>query len=121
MLAANLVHEHGGVLNETGEPINDGTSEQAVLLEKTGRAPLQAPDGHQLTLAEFDAVEGSIDAKRVDDGTQVTVDLRGLIPNAKYFLSLVLLGMGPEPVGMGAASDDPKDSIFTADEDGDAL
>ena len=121
MLTVNLVHEHAGILGESGAPINDGTPDQALLLEANGRTPLRAPDGHQLTLGEFDAVRGSLVAKRLDAGTRVTVDLSGLIPNGKYALSLVLLGQGPDPVGMGAASDDPNDSIFTADEDGEAL
>lgn len=121
MLSVNLVHEHDGILSESGNPINDGTPDQALLLQASGKKPLRAADGHQLTLGEFDAVRGSITAKRIDDGTAVTVDLSGLIPNGAYALSLVLLGGGPEPVGMGAASDDPKDSIFVADEDGEAL
>jgi len=121
MLTVNLTHEHDGILNESGNPINNGTPDQAPLLLAKGKKPLWAPDGHQLTLGEFDAVRGSITAKRLDDGTMVTADLSGLIPNGRYTLSLLLLGMGPDPIGMGAASDDPKDSIFTADEDGDAL
>jgi len=121
MLTVNLNHEHEGILNESGNPINNGTSDQALLLQANGKARLLAPDGHQLTLGEFDDVRGSITAKRLDDGTMVTVDLSGLIPNGRYALSLLLMGMGPDPVGMGAASDNPKDSIFIADEDGDAL
>lgn len=46
--------------------------------------PVIAPDGHHLTMAEFSTVKGSISVACRDQGTQVIMNLTGLIPNGVY-------------------------------------
>jgi hypothetical protein len=121
MLTMNLNHEYTGVSGSGGASAGPQTPGDTLLFDRGSGTALQAPDGHQLTFAEFNAVNGWIAAKRADSGTRVTLGLDGLVPQGTYSLSLVLLGAGPDPVGMGAASDDPKDSIFQADDDGEVL
>jgi len=48
------------------------------------RYPITAPDGHQLTLAEWQAVKGEAHAQCVAGGTLVRVKLKGLVPHGVY-------------------------------------
>src|SRR2546425_13272907 len=46
--------------------------------------PITAPDGHQLTLAEWQTARGEAHAQCVAGGTQVRVKLKGLVPHGVY-------------------------------------
>lgn len=54
------------------------------LFESRMDNPILAPNGHQVTLAEFRAVRGSIEVKCVEHGTRVELHLKGLIPRGVY-------------------------------------
>ncbi len=51
--------------------------------------PLQAPDGHQVTLAEFNKAGGTTSIECVNKGTHVTLHLTGLIPKRIYTIWVV--------------------------------
>ena len=46
--------------------------------------PVTAPDGHQITLAEWTKARGTAQVQCVAGGTQVTLHLTGLIPKGVY-------------------------------------
>lgn len=50
----------------------------------TNETPLQAPDGHQLTLAEFSTVNGWANFKCSNTGTHAIFHMKGLIPKGMY-------------------------------------
>jgi hypothetical protein len=54
------------------------------LYESRMHQPILAPDGHQVTLAEFNAPTGEASVKCLDHGTHVTLHVSGLIPNGVY-------------------------------------
>jgi hypothetical protein len=63
-----------------GTPATDETP----LIESQKGNPILAPDGHQVTLEEFNNVKGKVKAYCDDDGTRVKLYLRGLIPDGVY-------------------------------------
>ncbi len=52
--------------------------------------PVTAPDGRPLTLGELSAVSGKASAKCDKQGTHVTLQLAGLIPNGVYTIWLLI-------------------------------
>jgi hypothetical protein len=78
------------------------------LFEARKRNPVLAPTGRQITLGEFTAVEGSVAVQCMPGGTQVTLQLRNLIPNGMYSIwNLVFKAPGFDPsfanlTGIGA-------------------
>jgi hypothetical protein len=84
------------------------TDPSASLFEVRAGDPVTAPDGHQVTLAEFDAVQGTASVKCIEQGTLVTLHLTGLIPNGVYTAwNVVFQAPGFEPtfsnvIGLGA-------------------
>ncbi len=60
------------------------TDNNTLLWNKFGHVPILAPDGHQLTLGEFNSVSGYAEVKCINAGTHVVVHLMGLIPNGVY-------------------------------------
>ncbi len=94
--------------------------------------PVLAPDGHQVTLVEFNAVRGSATAECVKEGTRVALQLTGLIPNGVYTAWTDIYnapGFTPElafipdfaRVGIGAlGATDGSESIFKASPKGEA-
>src|SRR5262249_23008122 len=64
---------------------------------RAGNAVL-APDGHQVTLGEFNAPAGSASVSCGDAGTHAVLDLQGLIPGGKYSVfNLVFKDPGFDP------------------------
>ena len=91
------------------------------LFEAQRHNPILAPDGHQVTLAEFNAVEGEKSVKCVSRGTHVVVQLRHLIPNGVYTIwNVVFKAPGFDPtfsnlIGFGAlGSPSGTQNVFTA-------
>src|SRR5688572_25202984 len=72
--------------------------------------PALAPDGHQLTLGEWTAVEPRAQAQCKDDGTLVVLHVSGLVPKGVYTVS-VLVFNGPFPAGPGPVGPFPFGNI----------
>jgi hypothetical protein len=61
-------------------PVGDNT----LLWDKFGHVPIMAPDGHQVTLGEFNSVSGNAEIKCVQAGTHVVLHMKDLIPDGVY-------------------------------------
>lgn len=87
------------------QPVTDPST---LLYEVRAHNPVLAPDGHQLTLAEFNAVQGSATVKCTQQGTHVTLHLTNLIASGVYtFWNVVFKAPGFDPtfanvIGLGA-------------------
>ena len=67
-------------------PIEDTT----LLWNNRGHTPIMAPDGHQVTLAEFISVAGKGKVVYTSRGADITIELRGLIPNGLYSMWILV-------------------------------
>jgi len=101
------------------------TSASSPLFEARKGNPILAPDGHAVTLGEFNAVEGSASVQCVARGTLVTLQLSHLIPRGVYTIwNLVFKEPGFEPtfanlVGLGAiGSPAGTENVFRASASG---
>lgn len=114
--------------DKTGTKLSASASPGTLLYEARRGKPVLAPDGHQLTLAEFSTVRGSADVKCTPQGTHVVLHVTGLIPNGVYTAWLVVFkspgfnGTLDNVSGIGALGQDPlgNGNIFSADESGEA-
>ncbi len=93
----------------------------APLYEARERNPVIAPDGHPVTLKQFNAVTGTAGVSCVETGTKVDLHLRGLIPNGVYTIANVTFkspGSGPmleNMIGLGTlGTPDGAESTFQA-------
>jgi hypothetical protein len=98
-------------------PVGDNT----LLWDKFGHVPILAPDGHQVTLGEFNSVSGHAEIKCINAGTHVAIHLKGLIPNGVYtiwtetFKSPGFDGTFDNEIGEGAlGANDGSQNAFTA-------
>src|SRR5262249_25416978 len=91
----NIVHVPLFIRDAHGQsPATPG----AALYETRKHNPVLAPDGHQVTLAEFTAVDGYATVRCVAPGTHATLHLHQLIPNGVYSIwNLVFKAPGFEP------------------------
>lgn len=96
------------------------------LFEIRTHQAITAPNGQQITLAEFAAVEGSASVQCVARGTEVTLQLRNLIPNGLYTIwNVVFKAPGFDPtfanlIGLGAlGSPAGTQNVFRASATGD--
>lgn len=115
-----LEHVWRGIVDIRGKPIGPATPAGTPVFEATTNAPVSTPGATQLTVGDFTAAQGGISVKCIDQGTQAVLRLNGLVPFGVYSLQLVLIGMNGAPAGIGSLSDDPNESIFAADERGEA-
>ncbi len=60
------------------------TGDATLLFDKAGHTAVLAPDGHQVTLGEFNRVSGYAQVKCINKGTHVVIHLSGLIPKGVY-------------------------------------
>lgn len=98
------------------------------LFTMAGHQPILAPDGHHVTLGEFNEVTGTSKVKCLPQGTQVNLHLKNLIPNGVYTIwSLTFQSPGFDGTlssfvnltGQGAlASNDGSANTFTASASG---
>lgn len=109
-----------GIATKDGSPVGPTTPGSTPVFEASQKTPVMMPGMSPLTVDQFKAVNGGISVKCIDQGTQSILRLNGLIPFGVYSLQVILLGGNGSPVGVGALSDDPNDSIFVADEQGQA-
>ena len=107
---------------ETAENEMPSSPEQ-VLYTKNQHQPVLAPDGKQVSWGEFTSVKGQASASCTDQGTRVTLNLTGLIPNGVYTIwnaSFESPGFDPSDAmlgidGLGAAGKgDGSDNIIKA-------
>ena len=105
-------------------PAGDAT----LLYDINGHTPVVAPDGHQITLGEFNNVSGYADIKCINGGTHVVIHVKGLIPNGVYTMWVVTFkspgfdGSNPfsngrltNQIGEGAlGAPDGSQNVFTA-------
>jgi hypothetical protein len=97
------------------------------LFEARRGNPIVAPDGHQVTLSEFNAVNGTATVSCTTSGTRAALELHGLIPNAVYTAwNLVFKDPGFDPTfanltGLGAlGSTDGTQNVLRSSGTGDA-
>ena len=77
----DLVPSSGHIENKDGmSPTNDTT----LLWNNRGHTPVLEPSGHQVTLGEFKKVTGIAKISCVNQGTNIAINLQGLIPNGRY-------------------------------------
>jgi hypothetical protein len=103
------------------------TGDATLLFDKTGHTLVTAPDGHQVTLGEFNKVSGYAEIKCTNAGTHVVIHLSGLLPKGVYTIWTVTFKSPgfdnsiANVIGVGAlgATDGSKNS-FTASADGTA-
>ena len=93
----------------------------------TNRIPMLAPDGHQLTLAEFSTVSGWAHFKCINEGTHAVFHMKGLIPNGIYTMWIFTFkmpgadGTFNNRIGAGAyGAPDGSNNSVVADADGTA-
>ena len=82
------------------------TSDSTLLFTRGGACPppnsltpILAPDGHQVTWGEWNAVEGQASVKCINKGSHVVLNLSGLIPNGQYSTWVVVFkapGFNPD-------------------------
>jgi hypothetical protein len=108
--------------DQTAGMITSATPLNTPLYEFLQCHPVLAPDGHQLTLGEFKAAEGSISAKCTGQGTHSVIHFSGLVPNGTYTVWLFIFGNGGPPANPTSVSplgkSDPIQNFFTASASG---
>ena len=103
------------------------TGDATLLFDKVGHTLVTAPDGHQVTLGEFNKVSGYAEIKCTNSGTHVVIHLSGLLPKGVYtFWTVTFKSPGfdwttANVIGIGAMgpTDGSKNS-FTASANGTA-
>ena len=106
-------------------------SDETPLIEDRKNNPILAPDGHQVTLGEFNDVTGEVKARCDNDGTHLKLHLEGLISDGVYTIWNVtfkapgwdgtLEGFMTNLIGLGPVGpNDGSENSFTADDDGEA-
>ena len=111
--------------DQDGNAITADTSPDTLIFESRAGNLVTAPDGHQLSLAEFNRAQGSIAVKCVNAGTRTSLHLNGLIPNAQYTIWLNVFGSDGSPsggIGAGALGSDngATQNVVLSDQDGEA-
>jgi hypothetical protein len=103
------------------------TGASTPLFEVRAHNPILAPDGHQVTLGEFNAVDGIASVQCLGRGTSVTLRLSHLIPDGVYTIwNVVFRDPGFDPtfgnmIGLGAlGSASGTQNAFRASATGDA-
>jgi hypothetical protein len=98
-------------------PSGDAT----LLFDNRGHTPVTAPDGHQITLGEYNMVSASADINCNTTGTHVVVHAAGLIPNGVYTIWVLVFkspgfdGSFVNLIGNGAlGAPDGSENAFTA-------
>ncbi len=113
------------VMNPSAGMITGATPLDTPVFNARGCGPVLAPDGHQLTLGEFKAVQGTASVKCINKGTHTVVHYSGLVPKGTYTVWLAIFDDGPRPVPFTTLSalgnsgpSDPIVNDFTASESG---
>jgi hypothetical protein len=123
-LKINSIPLYNKVVDAEGAaPSGDAT----LLFDAVGMAPVKAPDGHQITLGEFNMASGTAELACTNEGTHVVIHLSGLIPNGVYTIWTMVLkspgygGTFDNVTGVGAlGAPDGSQNEFTASAHGNA-
>ncbi len=102
-----LSANYGQITDADGNTISAMSDPSTPIHASRGSKPaFLAPDGHPLTLGEFDRVQGVAIAHCSSAGTHLTLNLSGLLPDGMYTLWLVIKEPGMDgavtPVGLGS-------------------
>lgn len=112
------------VVNQDGQTPSNANDK---VYELRKMNPVIAPDGHQLSWAEFSSVRGTIDVQCKGNGVEYELDLSGLIPNGLYTIwDVVFQAPGMDPThpmlgldGLGASGKgDGSDNVVRASSTG---
>lgn len=80
-LKVDLIHIYTDVEDANMMP---PMGNNTILFNKTGHVPILAPDGHHVTLGEFNSASGKAEVKCMNNGTHVEIHMHGLIPKGVY-------------------------------------
>lgn len=101
---------HLFIADENGDtPTEAGT----LLYENRRMNPIMAPDGHQVTLEEFDAVTGTMTMTCTPQGTRIDMEMEGLIPFGTYTMWAVIFDESGTPP-LVAGGTDRQQGLFVA-------
>ncbi len=111
--------------DQEGNAITADTSPDTLIFESRAGNAVTAPDGHQLSLAEFNMAQGTVAVKCVKAGTRTSLHMNGLIPNAQYTIWLNVFGSDGSAagnIGAGALGSDNgvTQNVVLSDRDGEA-
>ena len=120
----DLVHITSDIEDENYQ---SPSGETTLLWNSHGHVPILAPDGHKLTMGEFNDASGKAAVTYLHEGTKIEINLQGLIPNGIYSISILtfklpgLHGSFGNPIGRGTLGlNGGNEHIFTAASDGTA-
>ena len=123
MRTTEVVHFEDFIQDYNFQPLVNDTS---LVFEAVAHNPVTAPDGHQVTFAEINAVTGRASIKCVNAGTHVVLNMHGLIPSGVYsFFVTTFQSPGFTPTFEFMTADgvigaiDGSQSTITADANGD--
>lgn len=128
----NFVDADGNPASDFSSPLDPDTLVYGINSDPPGA--VLGPDGHHYTLGEIQQVSGVAQIERLpnDEGTQLTIDVTGLIPNGVYtvwgayftdtrFNYDPLLPNFPDNVAIGSiGANDGSEARFDADANGTA-
>ncbi len=127
-LKVDLMQGYLRVTNSAGQMVNASMDGSTLLYTRPNGLPLtelRAPDGHQLTLAEFSTVNGWANVKCINKGTHAVFHMKGLIPNGIYTMWIFTFkmpgadGTFNNRIGAGPfGAQDGSDNSFVADANG---
>ena len=124
-LKVDLMQGYFRVTDVNGQRISASTPGSTLLY--TNNIPMLAPDGHQLTQAEFSMVSGWASIKCINSGTHAVFHMKGLIPNGIYTMWIFTFrmpgadGTFNNRIGAGAfGAPDGSNNSFMADAEGTA-
>lgn len=117
-LKVNLEHVYINVEDAKNRPPEGNAT---LLYDIDGHTPVLAPDGHQVTLGEYNMPSGYAKIKCTNMGTQVVAHMKGLIPNGVYTIWVLTFkspgfdGTFGNLIGNGAlGASDGSGNVFTA-------
>ena len=87
-LLEEIVDENGNTPSSPNEPLYAKNIFDAPLGQLN---PINAPDGHQITLSEFQQAEGELLVHCNGNSSSIEISLQGLIPNGTYTFWLAYL------------------------------
>ncbi len=112
---AYIVDADGNKLDALSDPTTP------IYSARGDQPPLLAPDGHQLTLGEFDRPQGLAVISCTGAGTHLTLTVSGLVPDGTYTLWNIVFqdpgfdGSMGNAIGLGSfGANDGSDNSFTA-------
>ncbi len=117
-LKVDLQHAYINVEDGKNRPPEGNAT---LIYDKDGHTPMLAPDGHQVTLGEYNMPSGYAKIKCTNMGTQVVAHMKGLIPNGVYTIWVLTFKMPGfddtfvNLIGNGAlGAPDGSENAFTA-------